>query len=276
MVMKRFIFRNGVIDFDKAPVIMGILNVTPDSFSDGGEFFDVQSAIEHAISMKNDGADIIDIGAVSTRPGSSFVSIGEEINRLAPVLSSLAKTDIIISVDTFNPETADFALKNGAHIINDVSGMFNPAMAEVIKKYNAGWVMTHTCNVPSGEEVEYPDGVVAAVNAFFDSFVADCEKYGIEKEHLCLDAGFGFAKNTKDNVELLKNLEKVIRPDIAFLTALSRKRFIGELTETEKPSDRVAGTVVADLIATEKGSDILRVHDVKETVQSITIYNSIK
>ena len=274
--MKKFIFRNGIIEFDKTPIVMGILNVTPDSFSDGGEFFGAEKATDHAISMKNDGADIIDIGAVSTRPGSTSVSVCEEIERLAPVLHNLAKTDIIISVDTFNPETAEFALKNGANFINDVSGKFNPAMAAVIKNYNAGWVMTHTCNVPSGESVEYPYGVVSAVNAFFDSFVADCEKYGIEKEQLCLDAGFGFAKNTKDNVDLLKNLEKVIRPDIAFMTALSRKRFIGELTKTEKPTDRVAGTVVADLIATAKGSDILRVHDVKETVQSITIYNSIK
>ncbi len=274
--MKKFIFRNGVIEFDKTPVIMGILNVTPDSFSDGGEFFIAEKATDHAISMKNDGADIIDIGAVSTRPGSSSVSVSEEICRLAPVLRNLVKTDIIISVDTFNPGTAEFALENGAHIINDVSGVFNPAMADVIKRYGAGWVMTHTCNVPSGESVEYPDGVVNAVKDFFDSFVADCKKYGIAKERICLDAGFGFAKNTKDNVELLKNLEKVIRPDVAFMTALSRKRFIGELTETENPSDRVVGTVVADLIATAKGSDILRVHDVKETVQSVTIYNSIK
>lgn len=274
--MKKFIFRNGEFVFGNTPLIMGILNVTPDSFSDGGEFFDAENATAHAINMKNDGADIIDIGAVSTRPGSTFVSVSEEINRLSPVLRNLAKTDIIISVDTFNPETADFALANGAHIINDVSGKFNPSMADVIKKYNAGWVMTHTCNVPSGETVEYPDGIVNAVNDFFDSFVSDCIKYGIAKEQICLDAGFGFAKNTDDNVELLRNLEKVIRPDTAFLTALSRKRFIGALTKTDNAADRVIGTIVADLIATEKGSNILRVHDVKETVQSITIYNSIK
>lgn len=256
---------------------MGILNVTPDSFSDGGEFFSPDAALLKIKEMFAQGADIIDIGAMSTRPDSEPVSVAEEIKRLDPVLTEAVKIEnIIISVDTVNPETAQFALEKGAHIINDVSGVFNDAMATVVKEYDAGWIITHTAGVPSGSVVKYPEGVVPAVKEFFDSVLSQCEKFGIEKNHICLDPGFGFAKTTADNIDLLKNLEKVIVPDVAFLTALSRKRFIGEITQTQNPTQRLAGTLTADIIALMKGSDILRVHDVEETRQSIAIYNSIK
>ncbi len=274
--MKKFRFRNGSFAFGNAPIVMGILNVTPDSFSDGGVFFDADKAVAHALQMKKDGAHIIDIGAVSTRPGSDYVSPEEEWERLRPVLERLSKEDIIISVDTFNPSTAESALSSGAHIINDVSGVFNSEMAAVVRKYDAGWIMTHTCNVPSGTKKEYPNGVVNEVNSFFDSFIEDCINAGLSKDQLCIDPGFGFAKDTADNVELLRNLEKTVREDVAYLTALSRKRFIGELTDASETSDRLAGTLAADIIALQKGSDILRVHDVRETVQTIAIYNSIK
>ena len=255
---------------------MGILNVTPDSFSDGGEFFRPEDAVRHAKKMLSEGADIIDMGAMSTKPGSVPVTYNEEIKRLEPVLKELRSFDnAVISVDTVNPQTADFALSNGADIINDVSGFFNKEMASVVKKHNAGWVMTHTGAVPSGSVIDYPDGVVSSVMHFFDSFIAECEKSGINKEYICLDPGFGFAKTTEDNIELLKNLEKLIRPDVAFLAALSRKRFIGAITDTPDASTRLAGTLTADIIALMKGSDIVRVHDVLETKQSFALYNSI-
>ena len=274
--MKEFVCRNRNICIDGKGLIMGIVNVTPDSFFDGGEFLDSVSATDHIKNMIADGADIIDIGAMSTRPGSKPVSVDEEINRLTPVLTEAVKIkNIIISVDTVNYETAEFALKNGAHIINDVSGIFSNEMASVVKKYNAGWVMTHTSGVPSGSIVEYPDGVVVAVNDFFEAFIRKVESFGILKNHICIDPGFGFAKTTADNIELLKNLEKVVRTDVAFLTALSRKRFIGEVTGTADPEDRLAGTLTADIIALMKGTDIVRVHDVNETRQTIAIYNSI-
>ena len=274
--MKKFRFRNKELAFNGKGIIMGILNVTPDSFSDGGEFFNADAAVNHAKQMLCDGADIIDVGAMSTRPGSEPVSCAEEIRRLAPVLKELCSIEnIIISVDTINPETAEYALTAGAHIINDVSGYFNPDMASVLKKYNAGWIMTHTDAVASGSVVDYPDGVTVSVKGFFESFISDCEKSGIGKEYICIDPGFGFAKTTDDNIELLKNLEKLVRPDVAFLTALSRKRFIGEITETAEAGERLAGTLTADIIALMKGTDMLRVHDVKETKQSIAIYNSI-
>lgn len=275
--MKEFVFRNRSLRIDGKGLIMGILNVTPDSFFDGGEFFNPESAATHINNMIVSGADIIDIGAMSTRPGSQPVSVNEEIKRLYPVLTEAVKNkNIIISVDTINPETAEFALNTGVHIINDVSGIFNNTMASVVKKYDAGWIVTHTAGVPSGSIVKYPDGVVAAVNEFFDKVIKQAESFGIRKDHICLDPGFGFAKTTVDNLELLKNLQKVIRSDVAFLTALSRKRFIGEITGTVNPDERLPGTLTADIIAFMKGSDILRVHDVEETRQSIAIYNSIK
>ena len=274
--MKEFVFRNRSICSNGNGLIMGILNVTPDSFYDGGEFFNSESAAEHINNMIADGADMIDIGAMSTKPGSHPVPVDEEIGRLAPVLTQALKIEnVIVSVDTVNPQTADFALANGAHIINDVSGIFKAEMANVVKKYNAGWIMTHTSGVPSGNIVNYPNGVVASVNEFFDTFLQNVELFGIAKNHICLDPGFGFAKTTQDNIELLKNLECVIRPDVVFLTALSRKRFIGEITKTANPVDRLPGTLTADMIALMKGSDILRVHDVAETRQTIAIYNSI-
>lgn len=274
--MKVFRYKKGYFELQKKNIVMGIVNVTPDSFSDGGLFLESDNAVRHARKLISDGADIIDLGAMSTRPGSEPVTVSEEIDRLAPVLEKLKNDNIVISVDTVNPETADFCLLNGADIINDVSGVFNKDMADVVKKYHAGWIMTHTCNVPSGSLVHYPSGVVNAVNEFFDDFLHKCDETGINREYICIDPGFGFAKTMEDNIELLKNLEKTVRIDVVHMTALSRKRFIGELTKTEKASDRLYGTLAADVIALMKGTDILRVHDVSETIQSIAIYNSIK
>ncbi len=279
MALKQWKFQNGSLTLGKNSVIMGILNVTPDSFSDGGSFFAPETAIAHAREMRKDGAAIIDIGAMSTRPGSEPVPPvppEEEIRRLTPVLNELANDDnMILSVDTVNPETAAFALEAGAHIINDVSGYFHRDMAAVVKEYGAGWIVTHTGNVPAGTVLEYPDGVVASVNRFFDEMLDECHSFGIAQEYLCLDPGFGFAKTVEDNVDLLKNLEKVIRPDVAFLTGLSRKRFVGALTNVAEASDRLIGTITADLIALQKGSDMIRVHDVKEAVQSVALWESV-
>lgn len=274
--MKLFRFKNGFFELGKKCIVMGIVNVTPDSFSDGGMFFEADKAVSHAKKLIYDGADIIDLGAMSTRPGSEPVSVDEEISRLARVLEKLKNEKNVISVDTVNPETAEYCLSNGAGIINDVSGTFNNDMADVVKKYRAGWIMTHTCNVPSGSFIDYPSGVVSSINEFFDDFLKKCDAVGIEREYICIDPGFGFAKTTSDNIELLKNLEKTVRRDVAHMTALSRKRFIGELTGTENASERLIGTLAADVIALMKGTDMLRVHDVDETMQTIAIYNSIK
>lgn len=243
--------------------IMGILNVTPDSFSDGGMFFAVDNAVAQAEKMQNDGADFIDIGAVSTRPGASFVSEQEEMNRLLPVLQALQGRLIIpISVDTFRPAVAELALQNGADIINHV-GDFSEDMANVVCKYHAGWIAVHTVG-ESANAVEYPDGVVSAVQHFIDDYYNKATAAGVQPSQLMFDPGFGFAKNTMQNKLLLDNLEKLNTHGCFLMTALSRKRFVGELTGVSNPKDRLHGTLQFDRIATEKGSCILRVHDVKE------------
>ncbi len=246
--------------------IMGILNVTPDSFSDGGQFFAVEEAVRQALKMQQDGADFIDIGAVSTRPGASFVSEQEEIDRLLPVLQALqGKLKIPVSVDTFRPAVAQLALQNGADIINDVSG-YSEDMAQVVRKYNAGWIAVHTVGA-AANEVEYPNGVIAAVQSFINDYYNKATAAGVLPQQLMFDPGFGFAKNTQQNKELLDNLEKLNTHGSFLLTALSRKRFVGELTNASHPADRLAGTLLFDKKATEKGSCILRVHDVKAHVQ---------
>ena len=198
---------------------MGILNVTPDSFSDGGKFFDAGEAVKRGIEIIEQGAEIIDIGAMSTRPGSEAVEYTEEIRRLGSVLEKIREYSgsIIISVDTVNPETALFAVKNGADIINDVSGYFNEITAEIIKEYGCGWIVTHTGNVPAQTVLKYSGGVVKSVNDFFDEMTKKCIEFGISKESLCLDPGFGFAKTADDNTELLKNLDETVRGDIAHI-----------------------------------------------------------
>lgn len=243
--------------------IMGILNVTPDSFSDGGRFFTVENAVRRALQLQEDGADFIDIGAVSTRPGASYVSEQEEVQRLIPVLQALdGKLQIPVSVDTFRPSVAQLALQNGASVINHV-GDFSEDMAKVICKYRAGWIAVHTVGA-SANEVDYSEGIVAAVQAFIDDYYNKATASGVLPQQLMFDPGFGFAKNTMQNKELLDNLEKINTHGSFLMTALSRKRFVGELTNCKEPAERLNGTLLFDRIATEKGSCIVRVHDVKE------------
>ncbi len=272
--MKKFKYKNGIID-NSSVRIMGILNITPDSFSDGGLYLDSAAAVFHALEMTADGADIIDIGAMSTRPGSEKIAPKCEIDRLERVLYSIReKTDIPISVDTVYPETADFALENGANIINDVTGVFNCEMAAVVKKHGAGWIVMHNKTFDAGENVKYKDGVISDISTFFDTMIKKCADFSILRENLCLDPGFGFGKNTPENIDVLKNTDKLSNENIMYLTALSRKRFIGEITGEKNASARDAGTLAADLLACLGGSDILRVHDVKSTRDMLNVFEA--
>ncbi len=273
--MKEFEHGSGKFLLDSKPLIMGILNVTPDSFSDGGKFFDSQRAVSHCKRMIADGADIIDIGAMSTRPGSVPVTPEEEIGRLRDVLSVIVATGATVSVDTVNPKTAEYAFSCGASIVNDVSGVFRDEMAAVVKKYNAGWIITHSNNRPSGEKSFYANGVTECVKMFFEDFLKKSEAYGIEKSHICLDPGFGFSKNTEENINLLKNLDMLVSDGVAFMVALSRKRFLGDITGVTDAADRDGASLSANFFALTKGADILRVHNVFETKQMISIYNGI-
>ena len=253
-------------EINKRTYIMGILNVTPDSFFDGGQWNSPEKAVEHALKMQEDGADIIDIGAQSTRPGSTLLSEDEEleiIKKYIPAVTSAV--NVPVSVDTFYPKVAEYCLENGAKIINDVSSKIDREMALVVKKHNAGWIVMHTGNASASQEADYSKcgGVVNDVLAFFDKAEEIAAEYSISRENICFDMGFGFGKSHFDNLELLRNIDKLKSPERALLTALSCKRLVKNETGADG-YDRVFGTLAADTLAIAGGTDFIRVHHVKE------------
>lgn len=253
-------------EINKRTYIMGILNVTPDSFFDGGQWNSPEKAVEHALKMQEDGADIIDIGAQSTRPGSVLLSENEEleiIKKYIPAVTSAV--NVPVSVDTFYPRVAEYCLENGAKIINDVSSKMDREMALVVKKHNAGWIVMHTGNASASQEADYSKcgGVVNDVLAFFDKAEKIAAEYSISRENICFDMGFGFGKSHFDNLELLRNIDKLKFPERALLTALSCKRLVKNETGADG-YDRVFGTLAADTLAIAGGTDFIRVHHVKE------------
>lgn len=267
--------RNFSLPLGQKTYIMGILNITPDSFSDGGKYFTASDAIAHAKEIERDGAHILDIGAVSTRPFSLPISADEEIERLS-CLSEICQTvKIPVSVDTYQPKTAQYALENGASIINDVSGVFSEEIIQLVLQYQCGYILMHRRGNRAEVDAEYSDGVTADVNRFFDDMVNRCRNAGVPLSSLCLDPGYGFSKNNEDNRILLQEAESLNRDGICLLTALSRKRFLGAITGQEKPEERDLASAVAGAIAIQKGSDILRVHDVKSAVIAAKLADAI-
>ena len=259
----------------KRPLVMGILNITPDSFSDGGKFNTPEQALEHALAMQEQGADIIDLGANSTRPGAEILTASQELERISPALEALkGKLNIPLSVDTFYPLVAKAALEAGASIINDVSGEFNAEMAQLVKQYGAGYVVMHN---PCGSDSvqEYKDGVVSHIrNTFIDSLNLAAQA-GIRKEQLCFDVGLGFSKTYEDNLEIIRNLEWLKFKGIPLLVAASRKRFIGIASGEENSSKRDPGTVAVHTAAVAAGADIIRAHDVAGAVQAARVADAL-
>lgn len=267
--------RNHKFPLGKKTYVMGILNYTPDSFSDGGLYFTPEAALKHALEMQEQGADIIDIGANSTRPDAKILTAAEEKARLLPALEAICgKVSAAVSVDTFYPACAEAALAAGADIINDVSGVFNPDIAKLAVKYGAGYIVMHNpCG--SGTQAEYENGVVADVRKFFVDTLTLAAECGLPKEQLCLDAGFGFGKSFEDNIELLHSMEWLKFKGVALLAAASRKRFIGKAANQPESSLRDAGTVAAHTAAIAGGADIIRVHDVFSAVQGARVADAI-
>ncbi|MDD4442957.1 MAG: dihydropteroate synthase [Kiritimatiellae bacterium] len=266
---KRFCF-----SFPSKTLIMGVLNVTPDSFSDGGQNFLPDAAVASAKRMQDDGADIIDVGAMSTAPGRMAITPCEEIRRLSPVLSELEKRlKIPVSVDTVYPETARFALQNGAAIINDVSGVFNPATAAVVKEYGAGLIITHggSSNVTKTHERD----IIGEVSGFFGNVLKAAELCGIDTGSVCLDPGIGFGKSREEDALLLRCLSSVKQRGAALLVGVSRKRLIGEASGESDPSKRDFGTVAAHTAAIAGGADIIRAHNVFAAVQGARVADAI-
>ncbi len=259
----------------KRTYVMGILNYTPDSFSDGGLYNTPQKALEHALLMQEQGADIIDVGANSTRPGAVILTAEEEKERIAPVLETLCKRlDVAVSADTFYPLCAETALEAGVSIINDVSGVFNPEIASLCKKYGAAYsVMHNPCG--SAQTSEYPHGVVNDVRQFFLDSLTLAAQSGLDKSRICLDPGFGFGKKYEDNIELLREMQWLKFRGVALLAAGSRKRFIGTASGEENSAERDWGTVAAHTAAISGGADIIRVHNVSAAVQGARVADAV-
>lgn len=254
------------IEYGKKILIMGIVNVTPDSFSDGGDHFSVEDAVKCALALEKDGADIIDIGAQSTRPGHIPVSDEEEWQRLEPVLTALkGRLSVPVSVDTYYPRVAEKALKSGVDIINDVSGVISKKMAEIVKKEGAGWIIMH--NGP---------GIPEDIKAFFEKSIAKCIELGIDESQLCLDMGIGFGKDYDENMTLLTNVCEYKMAGYPLLLGTSRKRVIGQGSNQENPKERVYGNIAADTAAVFGGVDIIRLHDVKNEKQGILMAQNMK
>lgn len=260
----------------KGALIMGILNVTPDSFSDGGEAFSLGSVIEKVNELIKDGADIIDVGACSTAPDNTIVSEEEEIRRLEWFLPAVIEhSSVPVSIDTFRSGVARFALEKGASIINDESGAFSEDMAEAVKEYGAGWIFMHTGGVDSKSHVDYKGDVTRAVMNFFSDMKRRALDFGISESQLCYDCGIGFGKTRDDDMSLLADCSRLSEYS-PLLIGISRKRIIGHITGIENPKDRDFASAVAAAITVSDGAGIVRVHNVAVTKQALSIVSKFE
>ena len=270
-------FNDWLASKEKESLIMGILNVTPDSFSDGGLYFDTQKAINHALSMVEDGADIIDIGGESTRPFSDPVSVDDELLRVIPVVNELRKrTDTVISIDTTKSTVAKEACLVGADIINDISGMlFDAEMIDVAKDIGCPVVLMHIKGNPKTmQENPTYDNVVSEIKCHLLDRIDYVIENGIDKKNIILEPGIGFGKTIENNFEILNRLDELTSIEYPFLIGVSNKSFIGKTLNINE-NDRLQGTIVANTIALQKGCKIFRVHNVKEAKRCLLIANKI-
>jgi len=257
--------------------VMGIVNVTPDSFSDGGEHTTTEAAIAHGLRLAEEGADILDIGGESTRPGADEVSAEEELRRVLPVIERLAKqTTVPISIDTSKPEVMRAAIAAGAGMINDVYALRREGALDAAAELGAPVVLMHMQGEPrSMQSAPRYDDVVAEVHRFLAERIFAAEMSGIAKKKIVVDPGFGFGKNRDHNLLLLAQLERFSELGVPLLAGLSRKKTIGDITGREDPHDRVFGSVAAHVIAAQRGARLVRVHDVAATVDALKVWNAV-
>lgn len=275
----------GYLDIGEKTLVMGILNVTPDSFYDGGKYCDIEGALSRARKMIDEGADIIDVGGESTRPNSSCVSADEEIRRVIPLIKELSKeTQIPISIDTYKAKVADKAIKAGAQIINDISGLHaDKEMVRVAAVNNTPIIIMHIKGRPHDFQKD-PVYVklIPEIISFLESRIEYSIKSGIAHDKIIIDPGIGFGKGANHNVEILRHLNKFKCLDLPIMIGTSRKSFIDKVLEPSEDTNikennsRLIGTLVTLVIAVSKGANIVRVHDVKEAVQVIKMYRSIE
>ena len=269
---------DGTLDFSQGCIVMGILNVTPDSFSDGGQFFAPDKASKHGLQMAADGAAIIDIGGESTRPGAESVSAQKQIERVVPVIKSLReKLNVPISIDTFNVEVAKAALEAGAAMLNDITALSDERMGQLAAEWQVPVVLMHIRGTPATMQVEpkYND-VVTEVLEYLLSRAKYAEKLGVSKERIFIDPGIGFGKTLEHNLLLLQNLERFVETGYRVLVGVSRKAFIGKLTGRSNPADRIFGTAAAVARCVTAGVSIVRVHDVDQMADVVKVTQAIK
>jgi len=257
--------RNTYFEFGKRTYLMGILNVTPDSFSDGGQFYRVDNAVKQALIMVEEGADIIDIGGQSTRPGAKQITLAEELNRVIPVIEALRqKSDIPISVDTTRSEVVKGAIASWADIINDISGAtFDENMLLTVAQLNVPIILMHIKGTPETMQIltDYQD-LIGEIKEFLQTQINKAIDLGIKKDSIIIDIGIGFAKNYEQNIELLRKISEFKKMQFPLLVGTSRKSFIGKILNENDPKKRIWGTGASCAYAITQGADILRVHDV--------------
>jgi len=254
---------------------MGIVNVTPDSFSDGGQHLSLSAAIAHAHQLIAEGADILDIGGESTRPGAAEVSVAEELARVIPVLEALREVSIPISIDTFKPEVMRAAIAAGASLVNDVNALQAEGALQVLAQSNLAVCLMHKQGSPQTmQQRPTYQNVVSEVSDFLRARIAACEAAGISRARIVLDPGFGFGKTVEHNFALLRELQSLCALGLPVLAGLSRKSMLGTVTGREV-GERMAASVAAAVLAVQRGAAIVRVHDVRETVDALKIFNEL-
>ncbi len=277
---KDWITKRRTLSFADGPKLMAILNVTPDSFSDGGRFAALDAALRQVEKMIEDGADIIDIGGESTRPGSEHISPEVELSRVVPIIEAVAgRFDIAISVDTSKSAVAEQALEKGADIINDISGFrFDRDMAGIAAKCEAGVVLMHLKGSFETMHVTDPDtDIVEEVSNGLQWSIEKARSSGVSEDRICIDVGIGFGKTQEQNLRLLRCLPEIGSrfPVFPMLVGLSRKSFIGRIIGESDPEKRLAGTIAANCVALMAGADILRVHDVKPAAEALKVVSAV-
>ncbi len=270
--------RDRTLPLGERTLVMGIVNVTPDSFSDGGMFLTTDDAVRHGARLVDEGADVLDVGGESTRPGAGPVDVDEELRRVIPVIEGLTEMQQTtpISVDTRKHQVARAALEAGARIVNDVTAGRDGAMLEAVADTGAGVVLMHMLGEPQTmqEDPRYDD-VVAEVHEFLRERIESAVFAGIPEERICIDPGIGFGKNVEHNLALLRSVSALRLLGAAVMVGASRKRFIGLLTGTEDPADRLEGSLAVGVLAASLGADLVRVHDVAATVRALRVADAI-
>ena len=258
------------------PLIMGVVNVTPDSFSDGGRFYGSGEAVEHARRLVDEGADILDVGGESTRPGAAPVDAAEELRRIRPVLEAMASGPIPVSVDTSKPEVMRAAIDAGAAMINDVYALRQPGALQAVAACDVGVCVMHMQGEPRTmqDDPVYGD-VVAEVKAFMDERVGACEAAGIGRDRIVIDPGFGFGKKAVHNLDLIRSIPALAASGLPVLAGLSRKSVLGRITG-RMVGDRIYSSIAAALVAVARGARIVRVHDVAATRDALAVWTAVE